>query len=207
MEGGRQGRSIDVPRGLIRNEEEVAFPGPRYRPTQSAAGLRAPKFSSWYSRCVRKKIVRVQCLIAAEGIDVSMKLRSARFSFDIYVGACTAAVLGIIKGILDLELLNGIRCGDRNACATERSNLGHVEAITIPIHAVEHEVVVATSCTIGADLLAPGPPLGRIQDIGVRSSRQAENFGVIPIDQRQADYSFWVNDSSKGAFSGWLEES
>src|SRR5260370_8812568 len=136
-----------------------------------------------------------------------MNLRSARFSFDIYVGACTAAVLGIIEGILVLELLNGIRCGDRNACTTERSNLGHVGAITIPIHAVEHEVVVATSCTIGPNLLAPPPHLGRIHDIGVRSCRQAENFGVIPMDQRQVDDSFWVNDSSKGAFSGWLEES
>src|SRR5260370_6172461 len=138
MEGGRQGRSIDVPRGLIRNEEEAAFPRPRYRPTQSAAGLRAPKLSSWYSRCVRKKIVCVECLIAAEVIDASMKLRSARFSFDIYVGACTAAVLGIIEVIWGVDLLNGIWCGDRNAGATERSNLGHVVAITIPIHSVEH---------------------------------------------------------------------
>src|SRR5258708_30870914 len=126
-----------------------------------------------------------------------MKCRSARFSFDIYVGARTGSGLGVSEGILDLELLNGIWCGDRNAGATERSNLGHVGAITIPIHAVEHEVVVASSCAIGADLLAAGPQLGRIHDIGVRSSRKAENFGVIPIDQRQVDYSFLVNDSSE----------
>src|SRR5260370_6943776 len=98
-----------MPRGLTRNEEEAAFPRPRCWPTQSAAGLGAPKFSSWYSRCVRKKIVCVQCLIAAEVIDVSMKLRSARFSFDIYVRACTAAVLGIIQAIFALQPLNLIR--------------------------------------------------------------------------------------------------
>src|SRR5260370_13716542 len=137
MNAASQRRRIHIPRGLIRNEEEAAFPRPRYRPTQSAAGLGAPKFSSWYSRCVRKKIVCVQCLIAAEVIDVSMKLRSARFSFDIYVTACTAAVLGIIEGILDLELLNVIRCGDRNACTTDRSNLGDVGTVTIPIHALD----------------------------------------------------------------------
>src|SRR5260370_17018100 len=115
-----------------------------------------------------------------------MKLRSARFSFDIYVGACTAAVLGIIEGILDLELLNGIRCGDRNACTTERSNLGHVGAITIPIHAIEHEVVVATSCTIGADLLAPGPQLARTHSIAVRSTPKPNNFLLIPLPHSQA---------------------
>src|SRR5260370_12935692 len=113
MNAASQRRRIHIPRGLIRNEEEAAFPRPRYRPTQSAAGLRAPKFSSWYSRCIRKKIVCVQCLIAAEVIGVSMKLRSARFSFDLYVGASTAAVLALIEAIFHPELLHRLRSADR----------------------------------------------------------------------------------------------
>src|SRR5260370_16905481 len=138
MEGGRQGRSIDVPRGLIRNEEEAAFPRPRYRPTHSAAGLGAPKFSSWYSRCVRKKIVRVQCLIAAEVIDVSMKLRGARFSFDIYVGACALDVLDIIKGIFGLQLPNGLLSPHPNSSPTQITTLAPFAPITVPLHSLHH---------------------------------------------------------------------
>src|SRR5713101_2325717 len=100
-----------------------------------------------------------------------MNLRRSRSGFYIYVRAASAAVLGIIERILDLEFLNGIRRGDRDPGSTERSDLGHIGAITVRIHAVKHEVVVAASRTIGSDLLASGPQLGRIHDVGVYSSR------------------------------------
>src|SRR6267378_4323468 len=105
-----------------------------------------------------------------------MNLRRSRSGFYIYVRASSAAVLGIIERILDLEFLNGIWRGDRDPSSTERSDLGHIGAITVRIYAVKHEVVVAASCAVGSDLLASGPQLGRVHDIGVRSGRQAENF-------------------------------
>jgi hypothetical protein len=37
------------------------------------------------------------------------------------------------------------------------------------------------------DLLASSPQLGRVHDVGVRPGRQAENFGVVAIDQWQVD--------------------
>src|SRR5271166_6839033 len=98
-----------------------------------------------------------------------MQVRGARPCFDVYVRATSAAVLIIIEGILNLELLNGIRSRNRDSSATERSDLGHIGAVTVRIHAVQHEVVVAASCPIGADLLASGPQLGRVHDIHVYS--------------------------------------
>src|SRR6202007_3257219 len=102
-----------------------------------------------------------------------------------------------VERSLDLELLNGIRSGDRDPCSAERSDLGDIGPITVRIYAVEHEVVVAAACTIGADLLASGPQLGRVHDIGVRPSRQAENFGVVAIDERQFLDRVSIDDSSE----------
>src|ERR1700757_2187666 len=106
-----------------------------------------------------------------------MQVRGTRPGFDVYVRTCSAAVLSIIERILNLELLNGIRSGNRDTRATERSDLSDVGCITVRIYAVEHEVVVAASRPIGADLLASGPQLSGIHDIGVCSGCQAENLG------------------------------
>ncbi len=100
-----------------------------------------------------------------------MKLRCSRSGFYIYVRASSAAVLRIIERILNLELLDGIRRGNRQPATTGRGGLGHIGPIAVRVHAVHHEVVVATTRTVRADLLASGPQLGRIHDVGVYSSR------------------------------------
>src|SRR5580704_13605090 len=100
-----------------------------------------------------------------------MQVRGTRPGFNVYVRTSSAAVLSIIERILNLELLNGVRSGDRDSGATERSDLGDVGCITVRIYAVEHEVVVAAARPIGADLLASGPQLGRVHDVGIYPSR------------------------------------
>src|SRR5260370_21351949 len=95
--------------------------------------------------------------------------------------------------------MNGIRSGDRDPGATKRSDLCDVVPVTVRLHTAEHEVVVAASCTIGADLLASGPQLGGVHDIGIRPSRQAEDLGVIAIDQRQVDDSLLIDNSSESS--------
>ena len=102
-----------------------------------------------------------------------MKIRRARPRFDVYVRTSSSPILRVIERILNLELLNRIRSGDRDSSATERSDLAHIGAVTVRIHAVQHEVIVAAPCSIGADLLASGPQLGRVHDIRVRSGSQA----------------------------------
>src|ERR1700752_4599936 len=150
-----------------------------------------------HSECICKEIVRIQCLIATEIIGVPMKVRGTRPGFNVYVRTSSAAVLSIIKRILNLELLNGIRSGNRDSGATERSDLGDVGCITVRVYAVEHEVVVAASRPIGADLLASGPQLGCVHDIGVYSGSQAEDLGKVTIDERQVDDYFLIDDSSQ----------
>src|SRR5271170_323618 len=113
-----------------------------------------------------------------------MEVRGARPCFDVYVRACSSAILGVIERILNLELLNGIRSGNRDSCATERSDLGDVGSITVGIDAVEHEVVVTASRPVGADLLTSGPQLGRVHDICVCSGGQAEDLGKVTIHER-----------------------
>lgn len=43
-----------------------------------------------------------------------MKTRSARPCFDVHVRARSSPILRVVERSLDLELLNGIRSGDRN---------------------------------------------------------------------------------------------
>src|ERR1700756_4039127 len=126
-----------------------------------------------------------------------MQVRGTRPGFNVYVRTSSAAVLSIIKRILNLELLNGIRSGNRDSRSTERSDLGDVGCITVRIYAVEHEVVVAASRPIGADLLASGPQLGGVHDIRVCSGRQAEDLGKVAIHERQVDDGFLIDDSSQ----------
>src|SRR5579863_2659939 len=124
-----------------------------------------------HSECICKEIVRIQCLIAAEIIGVPMQVRGTRPGFNVYVRTSSAAVLSIIERILNLELLNSIRSGNRDSGSAKRSDFGEVGGITVRIYAVEHEVVVAASRPIGADLLASGAQLGRVHDVGVYPSR------------------------------------
>src|SRR6201997_1881081 len=126
-----------------------------------------------------------------------MQVRGTRPGFNVYVRTSSAAVLSIIKRILNLELLNGIRSGNRDSGATERSDLGDVGCVTVRIYAVEHEVVVAASRPIGADLLAAGPQLGCVHDICVYSSGQTEDLGKDAIDERQVDNGLLIDDSSQ----------
>src|SRR3984893_14947805 len=125
-----------------------------------------------------------------------MQVRGARPCFNVYVRTCSSAVLGVVEGILNLELLNGVRSGDRDPRSTERSDLGGIGCITVRIHAVQHEVVVAASRTIGADLLVSGPQLGRVHDVGVYPGRKAEDLGKVAINERQVDDGFLTDDSS-----------
>src|ERR1700746_152416 len=126
-----------------------------------------------------------------------MQVRGTRPGFNVYVRTSSAAVLSIIKRILNLELMNGIWSGNRDSGATERSDFGDVGCITVRIYAVEHEVVVAASRPIGADLLASSPQLGCVHDIRVCSGRQAEDLGTVAIDERQVDDGFLIDDSSQ----------
>ena len=126
-----------------------------------------------------------------------MKIRGARPRFDVDVRASAAPVLGVIERILDLELLNRIGSGDGDPRSTERSDLGDIGAVTVRIYSVQHEIVVAASCSIGSDLLASGPQLGCVHDIGVGPSGQAENLGVIAIDQWQVDNGLVIDHSSE----------
>jgi hypothetical protein len=75
-----------------------------------------------------------------------MQVRGARPCFDVYVRASSSPILGIIEGILNLQLLNGIRSGDRDSGATERSDLGDVGRITVRIHAIERFEGVPPAC-------------------------------------------------------------
>ena len=134
-----------------------------------------------------------------------MKFRGTRPGFDVYVRTSSSPILRVVERSLDLELLNGIRSGDRDSGATERSDLGDVGAITVRIYAVEHEVVVAATRPIGADLLASGPQLGGIHDIRVCSGRQAEDLGKVAIDERQVDDGFVIDDSSQSGILGLKE--
>ncbi len=114
-----------------------------------------------------------------------MKLCRTRPGFDVYVRASPSPILRVVERSLDLELLNGIRSWDRDPRPTERSDLGHIGAVTVRIHAVQHEIVVAATRTVRANLLASGPQLGGVHDIGVCSGGQAEDLGKVAIDQRQ----------------------
>src|SRR6202034_2505638 len=105
------------------------------------------------------EIIRVQCFVPAEVVDIAMKIRCARFSFHVYVRACSSTILRVVEGSLDFELLNGVRSGDCDAGSAERSDLGDIGAVTVRIHTVEHEVIVSATRTIGANLLAPGTQL------------------------------------------------
>src|SRR5260370_37476102 len=131
-----------MPCGLVRNKEEGVSLCPRYRCPQSAPRLRAAEFSSWHSGCVRKEIIRIQCFVAAEIIGVPMKLRSSRSGLGVYVRACSSALLSIVQRSLDLELLNGIRSGDRDPRATERGDLCDVAPVPVRIQSGHHECAV-----------------------------------------------------------------
>src|ERR1700760_1898961 len=98
-----------------------------------------------------------------------MQIGSARPCFDVYICARSTSILCVVERSLDLELLNSVRSGDRDPSSPERSDLGDVGAITVRIHAVAHEIIVAATRTIGADLLASGPQLSCVHDIRVCS--------------------------------------
>ena len=108
-----------------------------------------------------------------------------------------APILRVVERSLNLELLNGVRSWDGDPGATERSDLGHIGAIAICIHAIEHEIVVAAARTVRADLLASGPKLGGIHDISVCSGGQPEDLGKVAIDQRQLFDRVSIDDSSE----------
>jgi len=72
-----------------------------------------------------------------------------------------------------------------------------LEPITVRIDAVQHEIIVAATCTIGADLLASSPQLSRVHDIGVCPGSQAEDLGKVEIDERQVDDGSLIDDSSQ----------
>jgi hypothetical protein len=93
--------------------------------------------------------------------------------------------LSVVERILNLELLDRVRSRYRQAAATVVGRLGHVAAVAIRIHAVQHEVVVAAARAVGANLLAPGSEHCRIHNIRVRPSRQPENLRVIAIHKWQ----------------------
>ncbi len=65
-----------------------------------------------------------------------MKLRSSRSGLYIYIRPSSATILRIIERILNLELLNGVRSGDRDPGAAKRSNLGDVGTVTEQIRAM-----------------------------------------------------------------------
>ena len=130
-----------------------------------------------------------------------MQVRGTRPGFNVYVRTSSAAVLSIIERILNLELLNSIRSGNRDSGSAKRSDFGEVGGITVRIYAVEHEVVVAASRPIGADLLASGAQLGRVHDVGVYPAGQAEDLGKVAIDERQVDDSFLIVTRPRVAFS------
>jgi len=125
--------------------------------------------------------------------------------FYIDVRASAAAVLGVIERILHLELLNRIGSGDGDARHAERRAPGDIGAVTARVDSVQHEVVVAAACAIGADPLTSGPQLDRVHNIGVRPSRQTENLGVIAIDQRQVDDRSLIDQSSERCILGLRE--
>src|SRR5260370_14571957 len=112
-------------------------------------------------------------LVAAEIMGVPVILRCTRSGFYIYVRASSAAVLRIIERILNLELLDGIRRGNRQPATTGRGGLGHIGAIAVRVQAVHHEIIVTASRAVRADLLASGPQLGRIHDVCGYSIRSA----------------------------------
>ena len=135
-----------------------------------------------------------------------MKLCGARPGFDVYVSTCPSPILRIVERSLDLELLNGIRSGDRDPGSTERSDLGHIGAVTIRIHAVEHEIVVAATRAVRPDLLASGPQLGGIHDIRVCSGVEAEDLSKVAIDQRQFFDCPAIDDPSESGVLGLKRE-
>src|SRR5260370_40067805 len=102
---------------MIRSEEKGWLPGRGHGPAQRATGLVAAKFSSSYAGCVRKEIVRVQGLVAAEVVGVTMKLGGTRLGLYDDVGAAASPILSIVERILNLELLNGLRCGNHQRTA------------------------------------------------------------------------------------------
>lgn len=91
--------------------------------------------------------------------------------------------------------MHGIRSRDRDPRSAERSDLSGIGAITVRVRAVQHEIVVAATRTIGVDFLASCSQLGRVHDIGVCSGRQAEDIGKVAIDERQVDDGFPIYDS------------
>ena len=74
---------------------------------------------------------------------------------------------------------------------------GHVAAVAVRIHAVQHEIVVAAACAVGANLLAPGSQLRRIHHVRVRPTRQAENLRVVAIHEWQGFNRFSSNHSAE----------
>src|SRR5207249_2031924 len=86
---------------------------------------------------------------------------------------------------------------DRDPRSAERSDLSDIGAITVRIHAVQHEIIVAATCTVRADLLASGSQLGGIHDVRVCSGGQAEDLGKVAINQRQFFDRVSIDDSSE----------
>src|SRR5262245_63165360 len=126
-----------------------------------------------------------------------MELGRARPRLYEYIRASAAAILSVVERVLNLELLDRIRRGNRQPAATEISSLGHIGAVAVCIHAVHHEVVVATTRTIRANLLAPGAQLCCIHHIRIRPSRQTEDLRVIAIHEWQGHNCSFIDYASE----------
>ncbi len=126
-----------------------------------------------------------------------MKLGGTRLGLYDDVGAAASAILSIVERILNLEFLNGVGRGNRQAATTGRSGLSHVGAVAVRVHAVQHEVVVTATRAIGADLLASGSQLRRIHYIGIGSTCQTKNLRVVAICQGQGNNRRLVNHPSE----------
>src|SRR5262249_55956984 len=184
------------------SEEEGPLLGPGHRPAESDTGLVAVKFSSRYAGRIRKKVVRVQGVVAAEIVGIPVELRRARPGLYDDVRATPSAVLSIVERILNFELLDRIRRRYRQPSATIRGALGHIGAVTAGVHAVQHEVIVTAASAIGANLLAPSSQLCRIYDVRIRASRQTEKLCVIAIHEWQGHNCPLSDYASEGGILG-----
>src|SRR5215471_16663595 len=165
------------------------------------------KFSSLYSCRIRKKVVRVQDFVAAEVISIPVELSGARPGIYDYVCSAPSAILSIVERILNLKLLDCIGRRNRQPTTAVRSGLSHIGAVAVCVHSVQHEVVVATTRTIGANLLASGSQLCRIHHISVRPGRQTENLCVVAVHKWQGHNRSSIDNSSECGVVGLQQRS
>ena len=107
--------AVQLPCPLIGTEEEPLIFDDRSANSVRRTDSRAT--NPWAAGAVEEEVVRVQVFIAKEFEQRAVKLIGAALGDDVHIGARIPAVRRVILAGLNLEFLNGVRIGNRDASA------------------------------------------------------------------------------------------